>query len=486
MEENKKQLSDLIFIVLNLIIEQDIGPTYAARLLYVYTSLIRLGIKIVKPQTVLGSKFKIKEDIINKDCRFCRTRKYYQYYKYYKSFRNNYIEYIAIQSLKLIRKMFPDSKLIKDFRRDHKIKNVFKKTNRKFRQFLSDKDLLREINSELKDFYSYLDKDGWKKGDKQMKLTNDYYIDPDYPIPVEKLNDPESWCLLKGQKQLGPYWGDVRDILNKKDTRKLESYLDQKYKEIDAVKENKRVLELSLQLTDQNKMSAEFWQGIPGSVSPAGFWTMFLYRYFKANDKPNSVQADYYYKLTCAEFQASVTCWKVKYQHLQLRPIQCIRLNYQDEKFDYYFGNNVKGDMWLPFQEPRMYSPPFPDFISGHSTFSSAGAYIMNKLIGKKIDDNIKISTQELSMCAPIFKDQPYEVFNLNEFFVNPNTSLIQENVPAQRFSFKHSSWDEMAWEAGMSRLYGGIHIHPANDEGMEAGRKIGILIWKKLKSKKN
>ena len=59
MEENKKQLSDLIFIVLNLIIDQDIGPTYAARLLYVYTSLIRLGIKIVKPQTVLGSKFKI-------------------------------------------------------------------------------------------------------------------------------------------------------------------------------------------------------------------------------------------------------------------------------------------------------------------------------------------------------------------------------------------------------------------------------------------
>ena len=481
MEKNPKQVSDFIFILLNIIIEQNIGPTHAARLLYAYTSLLRLGIKMVKPQTKLGNKYRIKRNVIQ-DCFFCDERKYYLYYKYYKSFRNNYIEYVAIQSLKLIQRWFPESEILKDFRSNNKIRTVFKKTNRKFREFLREKDLLRDIRSELKSFYLYLDKDGWKKGDKQIKLENDYYIDPDYPIPVEKLNDPEGWCLLKGQKQLGPYWGDVKDILKSKDTRKIESYLDKKYKEIDVVKENKRVLEHSLQLTDENKMSAEFWQGIPGSVSPAGFWTMFLYRYFKTNDRPNSVQADFYYKLTCAEFQASITCWKVKYQHLQLRPIQCIRINYADEKFDYYFGNNVSGNMWLPYQEPRMYSPPFPDFISGHSTFSSAGACILNKLLGKKIDDNIKISTEELAMLAPIFKNQPYEVFNLNEFFVNPNTSLIQENVPIKRFSFKHSSWDEMAWEAGMSRIHGGIHIHPANDEGLVAGKKIGDLILKKFK----
>ena len=55
-------------------------------------------------------------------------------------------------------------------------------------------------------------------------------------------------------------------------------------------------------------------------------------------------------------------------------------------------------------------------------------------------------------------------------------TALRQENVPIKRFSFKHSSWDEMAWEAGMSRIHGGIHIHPANDEGLVAGKIIAEL----------
>ena len=479
MKSKQKELSDFIFNILNIIIEQNIGPTYAARLLYVYTSLIRLGNKIIKPSTKLCNKYRFNINLIKDDC--IRCRKYYKYYKYYKSFRNYYLLYIAIQSMKLIHKMFPDSKLLRQFIIDHKIKKVFKKTNRKFRNFLKKKKLLRKIKLQLRSFYLYLDKDGRKKANKQIKLKNNYYIDPEYPINVEKLNNPESWCLLKGQKQLGPYWGNVKDLLHKKDTRKIELYLDKKYQQIDVVKENKKVLQHSLQLNDEQKISAEFWQGIPGSVSPAGFWTMFLYRYFKANHKPNSVQANFYYKLTCAEFQASITCWKVKYQHLQLRPIQCIRLNYPNTKFDYYFGNNVKGNMWLPFQEPRMYSPPFPDYISGHSTFSAAGATILNKLIGKKIDDNIKISTQELKMLAPIFKNQPHEIFNLNQIFINSNTSLIQKNIPSKKISFKMDSWDQMALHAGMSRIHGGIHIHPSNDEGFVAGKKIGNLILKKL-----
>ena len=74
MEKNPKQVSDFIFILLNIIIEQNIGPTHAARLLYVYTSLLRLGIKIIKPQTKIGNKYIIKRNVIQ-DCFFCEQRK---------------------------------------------------------------------------------------------------------------------------------------------------------------------------------------------------------------------------------------------------------------------------------------------------------------------------------------------------------------------------------------------------------------------------
>ena len=486
MSSKEKEVSDLIFIILNLIIEQDIGPTYAARLLYLYTSMLRLGVKIIKPHTNLGGNYQFKENIINANCDFCDFSKYSKYYKYYKSFRNNYIGYIGIQSLKLIHRMYPKSEILKNFKNNNKISVVYNKTNKKFRQFLENRRLLQKINSELKSFYLNLDNDGWKESNKQLKLTNDYYINPDKVIDVEKLKNPLDWCLLENQKMLGSKWGNVKSLLSNKETRKLESYLDRKYKEIDVVKENKDVLKRSLQLTDENKISAELFQAIPGSVSPAGFWTMFLYRYFQANDRPNSIQLDFYYKLTCALFQASVTCWKIKYKYLQLRPIQCIRLNYSGDKFDYYFGDGVYGNMWKPFQEKRMMSPPFPDYISGHSTFSSAGAYILNKLIGSKIEDNIKISTDELKMLAPIFKNQPYQIYKLNKFFINPNTSLIQENVPSKKFSFKFSSWEDLALEAGMSRIYGGIHIDSANIEGFNAGKQIGSMILKKIKKKQN
>ena len=480
MEIKQKQVADYIFIILSIIIEQNIGPTYAARLLYLYTSLIRIGVKIIKPQTTIGNDYQINPVIINSECSDCDTYKYYRYYRYYKSFRNNYIEYIAIESFKLLQKMFPDSQIIQNFKVENKINKVFEKTNKKFREFLREKELLYEIKSELKSFYSYLDNDGWKNGNEQIKLVNDYYIKPDEPIDVEKLNDPESWCLLEGQKMLGPKWGELKHLLTTEQSLEIESYLDKKYKEIDVVKENRSVLDVSLKLNDKQKISAEFWQGIPGSVSPAGFWTMFLYRYFKANDRPNSVQVDYFYKLSCAEFQASVTCWKIKYKYLQLRPIQCIRLNYPDEKFNYYFGES-EGRVWKPFQETRMFSPPFPDFISGHSTFSSAAAYVLNQLIGREIDDNIKISTNELQMLAPIFKNQSPQTFNLNEIFVEKNSSLIQENVPSERISFPISSWTDMAIEAGQSRLYGGIHIDTANVEGLVAGYKIASMVMKNL-----
>ena len=89
-------------------------------------------------------------------------------------------------------------------------------------------------------------------------------------------------------------------------------------------------------------------------------------------------------------------------------------------------------------------------------------------------------------MLAPIFENQPYQIYKLNEFFINPNTSLIQENVPSKKFSFKFSSWEDLALEAGMSRIYGGIHIDSANIEGFNAGKQIGSMILKKIKKKQN
>ena len=36
----------------------------------------------------------------------------------------------------------------------------------------------------------------------------------------------------------------------------------------------------------------------------------------------------------------------------------------------------------MPFQEPTIVTPPFPEYVSGHSTFSAAGDYILQQVTG--------------------------------------------------------------------------------------------------------
>ena len=39
---------------------------------------------------------------------------------------------------------------------------------------------------------------------------------------------------------------------------------------------------------------------------------------------------------------------------------------------------------WLPYQRPSFVTPPFPGFISGHSTFSRAAAEVMTAITGSR------------------------------------------------------------------------------------------------------
>jgi hypothetical protein len=42
----------------------------------------------------------------------------------------------------------------------------------------------------------------------------------------------------------------------------------------------------------------------------------------------------------------------------------------------------VNGESWIPYQELRVVTPPFPEYVSGHSTFSAAGARVITTFIG--------------------------------------------------------------------------------------------------------
>jgi PAP2 superfamily len=83
-------------------------------------------------------------------------------------------------------------------------------------------------------------------------------------------------------------------------------------------------------------------------------------------------------------------------------------------------------------------TPPFPDYVSGHSAFSGAAAKVLGMFYGT---DSIPFATGS-------------------------------DFLPGISRSF--SGFSSVAAEAAASRLYGGIHFRSAIEDGLQAGLQIG------------
>ena len=72
---------------------------------------------------------------------------------------------------------------------------------------------------------------------------------------------------------------------------------------------------------------------------------------------------------------ASIAAWAAKYRWDFVRPITGIRSRYKGKPVTSWLGpykgyGTVPGEQWIPYQAPNVVTPPFPEYVSGHSTFA--------------------------------------------------------------------------------------------------------------------
>jgi hypothetical protein len=103
---------------------------------------------------------------------------------------------------------------------------------------------------------------------------------------------------------------------------------------------------------------------------------------------------------------------------------------------------------WVPYQQPTFVTPSFAGYVSGHSTFSRAAAEVLTAMTGSE-----------------------YFPGGLSEWTI-PAGSLEVESGPTRDVTLQWATYYDAADQAGISRLYGGIHI-AADDFG---GRRMGAL----------
>lgn len=180
---------------------------------------------------------------------------------------------------------------------------------------------------------------------------------------------------------------------------------------------------------DQTEV-ALFWGYGPGTATPPGHWNQIATAALAERRVTDLVTvARIYALLNLAMADAAISCWDCKYHYGLWRPITAIQLADQD-------GNPLTRPE--PDWTPLLPTPPFPEYTSGHSTFSAAAATALAHAFGT---DRVRFA-------------------------------VGSDDLPG--VTRRYRSFSDAAWESGLSRIYGGIHFWSGNINALIGGYRIG------------
>jgi hypothetical protein len=127
----------------------------------------------------------------------------------------------------------------------------------------------------------------------------------------------------------------------------------------------KEVLEVSRNLTPEQKRIAEYWHLDQGTVTPPGLWNHKAYELAARRKLSEKERLRLLSTLNVAMMDASIACWHAKYAWWVQRPFTTIH-----EHLDKTFM-------------PYLVTPPHPSYVSGHATISGAAAEVLKRFFPK-------------------------------------------------------------------------------------------------------
>jgi membrane-associated phospholipid phosphatase len=182
---------------------------------------------------------------------------------------------------------------------------------------------------------------------------------------------------------------------------------------------------------DQSDIAVFWAYDRPDTFRPPAQWNQIAQTIAMREGTSLLENARLFAQLNLAQADAGMVAWQAKYTHNQLRPITAVRQADFDDNAQTI--GNPNWQSWLP-------TPPFPDYISGHSTFGAAAATVLEAYFGTNYA--FDVSSQEIA--------GTYRSF---------------------------TSFQQAAEENGISRIYGGVHIQAANRDGITTGQSVANYV---------
>ncbi|MDF1788684.1 MAG: vanadium-dependent haloperoxidase [Verrucomicrobiales bacterium] len=276
-------------------------------------------------------------------------------------------------------------------------------------------------------------------------------------------------------------------------------------------------------LGDYGRVLAEFWADGPDSETPPGHWNVvanevsdhpeFQRRVGGVGPVLDELEWDVklYFALNAATHDVAVAVWGCKELYDYVRPISSIRylaskgqssdaggpryhaegiplepglievvsaesaaVGERHEGFvegeivlfawggepaqpltEYTGAKWISASTWFPYQRDTFVTPAFAGYVSGHSAFSRAAAEVLTSITGN-----------------------PYFPEGLGTFTAEQNAFLKFEIGPSVDVELQWATYYDAADEAGISRLYGGIHVPVDDGPGRIIGSKCGLAAW--------
>jgi hypothetical protein len=227
-------------------------------------------------------------------------------------------------------------------------------------------------------------------------------------------------------------------------------------------------------LSDSSKARAEYWADGPGSVFPPGHTAVFAQALSRKKGYSLDTDAKLFFLVGNAMMDASIAAWYQKFlggwptitpftKYDYVRPVTAIREYYKAQGVATIPGSwkgpnlgfgDVPADKWLPYQALTVVTPGFPEYVSGHSTFTSAGATMLASFNGGDTFDAGVI--------------------------IKAGSSQIEKGglVPAADVPLTWPTFSDAANDAGMSRRWGGIHFYTGDTHGRALGRQVATTVW--------
>jgi len=217
------------------------------------------------------------------------------------------------------------------------------------------------------------------------------------------------------------------------------------------------ILKYSRELNDERKLIVEYWADGPASELPPGHWGLFAQFVSQRDDHSIDEDVKMFFAMHNASFDAGIFAWHLKRKYDGVRPITAIRY-LKDGKTVLAWGGpgepteRIDGGHWMPYNPGSNLTPAFPGYPSGHSTFSSASAEVLKRFTGC---DQFGFTT-----------------------VVPANFGRVEPGIPAVATTVSFDTFRDAADQAGLSRLYGGIHFSDDNATGQRVGALIGWQAW--------